>query len=402
MPIFEAWARPFWTESEAPVFNAVKRSFRHRDRALILLGLIGLLTLSLVGCGPSVDDLAAVDYSPIAGEGWPVSTPEAQRLDPDLVARLYFDASDLETLYSLLVVKDGFLISEQYFNGGSIDDKRLIQSVSKSYISALIGLAIQEGCLSSVDQKMIEFFPEVANDVTDPRKREITIRQMLQMRSGYPDEETDSAYLDALYWGVYPPLIEGFPLASDPGADFHYSNLTYSWLAIILERACEPDLKAFAQRHLFEPTGTEVGDWLKDREGNYIGSGGIHVTARDAARFGLLYLRDGQHEEEQIVPEEWVRDSLRIYSEGARDYGLGFAMKDLGYGYGWWSARAGDHTFSFAWGHGGQLIVLLKDLDMVIVTTAEPFLGQHDGNSWKHEKATMNLVGDFIASLPSE
>lgn len=173
------------------MFNAVKRSFRHRDRALILLGLIGLLTLSLVGCGPSVDDLAAVDYSPIAGEGWPVSTPEAQRLDPDLVARLYFDASDLETLYSLLVVKDGFLISEQYFNGGSIDDKRLIQSVSKSYISALIGLAIQEGCLSSVDQKMIEFFPEVANDVTDPRKREITIRQMLQMRSGYPDEETD-------------------------------------------------------------------------------------------------------------------------------------------------------------------------------------------------------------------
>jgi CubicO group peptidase (beta-lactamase class C family) len=265
----------------------------------------------------------------------------------------------------------------------------------------LVGIAIEEGCLSSLDQKMIEFFPEVADQVTDPRKREITIRQMLQMRSGYPDEETDAAYLEALYYGVYPPLIEAFPLVSDPGTDFHYSNLTYSWLAILLERACGPDLKAFAQGHLFEPTETEVGDWLKDREGNYIGSGGIHVTARDAARFGWLYLRDGAYEGTQVVPADWVHASLQTYSEGARDYGWGFAFKDLGYGYGWWTARVGDRNFSFAWGHGGQLIVLLDELDMVIVTTADPFFGQHDGESWRHEKATFNLVGDFIESLPS-
>ena len=382
------------------MFNSAKRSSRHRGRALILLGLIGLLTLSLVGCGPSVDDLAAVDYSPISGEDWRVSTPEAQGLDPDLVARLYFDASDLDTLYSLLVVKDGFLIAEQYFNGGSVDKKTLIQSASKSYISALIGIAIDEGCLSSVDEKMIQYFPEVADEVTDPRKREITIRQMLQMRSGYPDEETDAAYLEALYSGVSTPLIKGFPLVSDPGTAFHYSNLTYSLLAILLERACGPDLRAFAQRHLFEPTATEIEDWLKDREGNYIGSGGIYVTARDAASFGLLYLREGRYEGTQIVPPNWVHESLRTYSARARDYGWGFAMKDLGYGYGWWTARAGDHEFSFAWGHGGQLIVLLKDFDIVIVTTADPFFGQHDSDSWSHEKATMNLVGDFIASLP--
>lgn len=384
------------------MFNSAKRSSRHRGRALILLGLIGLLTLSLAGCGPSADELAAVDYSPISGEDWPVSTPEAQGLDPDLVARLYFDASDLETLYSLLVVKDGFLIGEQYFNGGSVDKKTLIQSASKSYISALIGIAIDEGCLSSIDEKMIQFFPEVAAEVTDPRKREITVRQMLQMRAGYPDEETDAAYLEALYSGWSTPLIEGFPLASDPDTAFHYSNLTFSLLAILLERACGPDLKTFAQQHLFEPTGSEIGDWLKDREGNYIGSGGIHVTARDAASFGLLYLRRGAYEGTQIVPANWVHESLQPYSVRARDYGWGFAMKDLGYGYGWWTARAGDHPFSFAWGHGGQLIVLLHDLDMVIVTTADPFFGQHDGDSWSHEKATMNLVGDFIASLPRE
>jgi CubicO group peptidase (beta-lactamase class C family) len=101
------------------------------------------------------------------------------------------------------------------------------------------------------------------------------------------------------------------------------------------------------------------------------------------------------------VPADWVHASLQTYSEGARDNGWGFAFKDLGYGYGWWTASAGDHDFSFAWGHGGQLIVLLDELDMLIVTTADPFFSQHDGESWKHEKATINLVGKFIASLPS-
>jgi CubicO group peptidase (beta-lactamase class C family) len=378
------------------------------QRSLITVGL-ALIVVSLGGCDDApaaepeqsaAEAILTREYRPLPGDDWDASAPEAQGLDAELIDELYEKAAELETLYSLLVVKDGYLIAERYFNGGSVDGKTLIQSASKSYISALVGIAIEEGCLSGVDQKLIEFFPEVANEVTDPRKQAITIRQMLQMRSGYPDEETDAAYLEALYWGVYPPLIEAFPLVSEPGTDFHYSNLTYSWLAILLERACGPDLRDFSRQHLFEPTDTEVGEWLKDREGNYIGSGGIHVTARDAARFGLLYLRDGAYEGAQVVPADWVRASLRTYSEGARDYGWGFAFKDLGYGYGWWTARAGDHHFSFAWGHGGQLIVLLDELDVVIVTTADPFYGQHDGGSWKHEKATINLVGDLIESLP--
>jgi hypothetical protein len=79
---------------------------------------------------------------------------------------------------------------------------------------------------------------------------------------------------------------------------------------------------------------------------------------------------------------------------------MGVRFRDFGYGYQWWSARVGEHHFNFAWGHGGQLIVLLDELDMVIVTTADPFFGQHDGDSWTHERAIMNLVGDFIKSLP--
>ncbi len=367
-------------------------------QSLILAGSFSIIA-SLAGCDAVTEQ--PMNYRPMRDGGWVISTPEQQGLEAEHIAALYKNADKQDTLYSLLVIKNGFLVAEQYFNGGSAEEKTLIQSASKSYISALVGIAIEQGCLSGIDQKMLEFFPELYGKVRDPEKREITLRQMLQMRTGYPDEETDAVYLEALYRGFGTPLIEDFPLVSPPGAEFHYSNMTYSWLAILLERACGTDLKAFAKKHLFDPIDTEMGDWLQDREGHYVGSGGIHVTARDAARFGLLYLNGGAYEGVQVVPAQWVHDSLQTYSPRARDYGWGFRFKDLGYGYGWWTARSGPHDFCFAWGHGGQLIVLLKDLDMVIVTTADPFFGQHDGNSWKHEKAIFNLVGEFIESLPS-
>jgi CubicO group peptidase (beta-lactamase class C family) len=328
----------------------LRASSRHLVRTICIWTALILTLLLLAACGDSPDETAPIDYSPLPGAGWEVASPGDQTLDPELVDALYREATEQDTLYSLLVVKDGVLIAEGYFNGGSAEQKTLIQSASKSYISALVGIAIEQGCLSSVDQTMIDFFPEIAGRISDPRKRGITIRQMLQMRAGYPDEETDSA---------------------------------------------------FAQAHLFEPTGTEVGDWLQDREGNYIGSGGIHVTPRDAAVFGQLYLDRGVYDGEQVVPAEWVGQSLRSYSERARSYGRSLTFRDLGYGYGWWTARAGEHNVVFGWGHGGQLIALVDELDIVIVTTADPFFGQHDGDSWKHEKAILNMVGDFIESLPA-
>lgn len=388
---------------EQSPLNLLKHSGRWVIITILIISILaGCDSINILDSNPSSEDLAAVEYTPLQRDDWEVSTPEEQGLEPDLVAKFYYDATQQDTLYSVLVIKDGFLIAEDYFNEGSIYKKTLLQSVTKSYVSALVSTAIEQGCLSNIDEKLVDFFPEIAGQITDPRKEHITIAEMLQMRSGYPDEETDQAYMEALYWGVYPPLIEGFPLVCDPGTCFNYSNVTYSLLAILLSRSCEVDLIEFTQEHLFGPMDTEIGDWMKDREGNYVGSGGIHASARDAARFGQVYLDGGEYKGTQIISSEWVRNSLQSYTEKAKDYGRSLVFKDLGYGYGWWSARVGDHDFNFAWGHGGQLIVLLEDLDMVIVTTAEPFLGEHSGNSWKHESAIMNMVGRFIKTLPGE
>ena len=381
-----------------------------RRYSFLLITSVTLILSMLVGCGPSTEDLEAVEYTPLPGDDWKVSTPEEQGLDPMLVAELYYNAAELETLYGLLVIKNGYLIAEGYFNEGSVEQVSNRQSTTKSFTSALVGIALDQGYLSSLDQKMMEFFPEFAGQITDPRKEQITIRDMLQMRVGYPFEEHEPPYMDILFfsdnWHHLPHLVD-FPLTSDPGTEFGYSNLTSHLLGVIVARACDADLKSYAQENLFAPINAEVGDWYPDADNYNFGSMGIFVTARDMAKFGSLYLNDGEYEGKQVLSVDWVRDSLQRYSEGMNFSGWWWQSKygyfsDLGYGYQWWSARVGDHHFNYASGHGGNYIVLLDELDMIIVTTADPLEHIEMNGSWKHEGAIIDLVGKFINSLPKE
>ncbi|MBD3349211.1 MAG: serine hydrolase [Candidatus Eisenbacteria bacterium] len=353
------------------------------------------------------EDLEAVVYAPLRVDGWNISTPEEQGLDSTLVAELFLDASKLETLYGLLVIKDGHLVAEGYFNEGSVDRQNLLQSATKSFTSALVGIAIDRGCLTGVDQKMMDFFPEFADSVTDPRKNEVTIRDLLQMRAGYPWEGSKPELWEVLISGDYLRRTVELPLVNDPGAAFNYSNLSSHFLGVIVSRACDSDLGEFAQEHLLSPIKVELGQWRADRDGYLIGGGEIHLTARDAARFGQLYLDEGEFEGRQVVPADWIRESLTRYADDAwvaheRLDRLGRYFRDLGYGYQWWSASVGDHRVDYAAGHGGQYIVLLHDLDMVVVAIGDPFYLVHTAESWKHEQASLNVVGKFITSLPGE
>jgi len=377
-------------------------NLNHLQNILIKFSITILILSILVACGPSIQDLKMVDYKPLVRDDWPVSAPEEQGLDSLIVAEMYFNAAKFETLYSLLVIKNGYLVAEDYFNDGSIDQKDRLQSVTKSFTSALVGIAIKQGCLLSVDQKMLEFFPEIAGKITDPRKEQITLQNLLEMRAGYPREEDSKALWDGLLSGHYPPLIEEFPLVSDPGTMFHYSNLTSNWLGIIVDRSCGMNLKSYAEEYLFSPLDIDAGEWAQDADGHNNGCGDLHLAARDAAKFGLLYLNDGIYKGNQIVPKDWVENSLQTYSVNqafAKSIG---DFRDIGYGYQWWSANAGDYHVNFAWGHGGQLIVLVEELDIVIVTTSYPFWLEHNDKSWKHEKEIITMVSEFINSIPNE
>lgn len=376
--------------------------------ASVILILSILVSSGLVGCGPSAADLKAVDYTPLPEGDWKVSTPEEQGLDPMLLARLYQEAAELETLYGLLVIKNGYLVAEKYLNEGSIDQLSGRQSATKSFTSALVGIALDQGCLQNVDQKMMDFFPEFDDEIQDPRKEQITIRHLLQMRGGYPDEEMTSPYFEIMFfqdnWGFVPHLVD-FPLTSDPGTKFQYSNLTSHLLGVIVTRACGADLESFAQKYLFSPMNAKVGGWQVDDDGYNWGFGEIYLTARDMAKFGQMYLDGGVYDGKQIISSDWVEASLQRYSENivrgwlTPRYG---SFRDRGYGYQWWSSRVGDHYFYYASGHGGNYIILLHDLDMVIVTTADPLHDMWDKDPWKYEGAVNRLVGRFIRSLPKE
>lgn len=290
------------------------------------------------------------------------------------------------------------MIAEDYFHEGAIERKDRLQSVTKSFTGMLVGIAIDQGLLPGTNVKMLDFFPEMAGQITDPRKMQITIRELLEMRSGYPSEESHEDLWAGLLSGYYVPLIEDFPLTADPGTRFQYSNLSSNWLGIIVSRQSGMTLKSFAQEHLFGPLGIEPGEWGTDAEGHNNGCGDLHLTARDTAKFGQLILDDGMWNGEEIIPESWILRSLETISEHARD-NVG-SFRELGYGCQWWSATAGAHRVDFAWGHGGQLIALVDALDLVVVTTADPFWLENSGRSWRHESAQLRLVSEFVASLP--
>jgi CubicO group peptidase (beta-lactamase class C family) len=366
--------------------------------AVVSMVVVGLL----VGCsrGPTAGELAAVDYAPWPVDGWTVSAPQEHGLDPDAVAEVYWRASRLETINSLLVVKDGDLVAAGYFHDGFPTHQQRVQSVTKSVTGALVGIAIDQGCIPSVDEPMMTYFPELADEVRDPRKNEITIRQLLQMRAGFPWEEASAEGFEWLYNGFRPSNLIDVPLVRDPGAGWDYSNFSSHLLAIITARACEADLKDFAEQHLFDPLGITPGDWISDWEGYRNGHADLWLSALELARFGQLYLDAGRHDGQQIVPASWIADSWQPYTEHAWYYKVGNNFDRTAYGYQWWIIDAGPHTYDLAWGHGGQQIAVLPELDMVVVLTADPLHGQHGDRPWGLEKANLNLVADFIAGLP--
>ncbi|MFA9614957.1 MAG: serine hydrolase domain-containing protein, partial [Deltaproteobacteria bacterium] len=289
---------------------------KKRQHSFLLFTSMILILSTMVGCGPSTAELEAVDYTPLPGDDWKVSTPGEQGLDPKLVAELYHNAAGLETLYGLLVIKNGHLVAEGYFNGGPVEQKPFMASATKSITSALVGVALDQGCLASLDQNMIDFFPEFADQINDPRKEQITIRDLLKMRSGFVWEER-TQYMESFFssGGYWLPFLVDFPLTSDPGTEFGYSNLSSHILGVIVSRACETDLNSFAEEYLFSPINAEVGDWSQDADDNFYGAHAIQLSARDRAKFGLLYLNDGKYEGDQVISAEWISDSLQKYSD---------------------------------------------------------------------------------------
>ncbi|MGH8638832.1 MAG: serine hydrolase domain-containing protein [Burkholderiales bacterium] len=270
-------------------------------------------------------------------------------------------AAELPRLHSLLVSWRGDLVLEHY--GKGIRPGRLanVKSVSKSVISALIGIAIERRLIKSVDTPIVTYFPQLSKD-TDPKKREITIEDLLAMRSGLESTSFDNygMWVRSRNWIQF---VLDRPMISEPGTTMEYSTGSTHLLSAIITSVSKTNTHQFAQEVLAKPLGFTLARWPRDPQGIYFGGNDMLLTPRQMVTFGELYLRRGRAGGRQIVPEAWVDTSC--VPRGRSRFN-----PDQQYGYGWWTRGFADRESCFAWGFGGQYIFVFRDLDLVVVTTS--------------------------------
>ena len=301
--------------------------------------------------------------------GWRTSTPEMQGMDSaKLMIADEFIQNRLPDAFSLLVVKNGYLVFEKYYSWGSPEKYAVVHSVTKSVTSALIGIALNKGYLKSVDQKLVEFFPEYITDDLDPRKKEISLKHLLTMSAGFRWNDRGPSMRNWYTSSNWAKFSIQLPQENNPGGVFTYNSSTSHLLSIILSKSTKTSTLDFAKRNLFEPLGIQSAYWHQDPQGYYIGGFGLGLSARDLAKIGFLYLNNGYWNGQSIVSEYWVKESTDKQIQAFRHpiYGT------FGYGYQWWLKKIDGYSSFRAWGRRGQFIVVVPELDLVIAVTSNP------------------------------
>lgn len=298
-------------------------------------------------------------------DGWASSTPEEQGMNPALLqAGGEYVRGQCPARYSFLVIRNGYLVWEQYFHGMSRDGYADVMSISKSVLSLLIGQALDQGKIENLDRKLFDYFPEYFSPLTDARKRQITLRHMITMTAGFKwDEDTSgNDWVASKDW--YKFVID-LPVAAAPGDVFDYNTGLSHLLAGALSRATGRTALAYGIENLFGPLGIRNFRWDTDPRGNYVGGFHMYFTSRDLAKFGYLALRKGFWEDRQLVPRTWIEDATSLHVAYASDTTIG------DYGYHWWVRPQSGYPAYMAAGRGGQYIFVVPGLDLIMVSTAD-------------------------------
>ncbi len=295
---------------------------------------------------------------------WKTSSLEEHCLDRAMVEKAVWYFEQDYTTSSLLIVRHGELVYEKYFFSFNKPERRVpIYSITKSFLSALTGIAMDQGLLDSLDHKVIEYFPEYFYPNTDPRMSRVTLRDLLTMSAGFiwqEDGEIEERWMES---GNLVEAAINLKFQDAPGSGFNYSSAHTQLLSAMLTKITGEPLREYAQRNLFSPLGIPAKNWgwAADDQGYYLGGWGMNLRPRDVARFGYLYLNDGYWDGEQVVAKEWVRQSTSTQIQ------VGPGMD---YGYLWWVHPGKEPSIFEAIGYGGQSLYIIPELDMVVVVTA--------------------------------
>ena len=278
------------------------------------------------------------------------------------------------------------MVFEKYYSWGSREKFAHVHSVTKSVTSASVGIALDKGYLNSVDQKLVDFFPEYITDESDPMKKEISIRHLLTMSAGFKWNDRGPSMRNWYLSSNWVKSAIQLPQENTPGDIFNYNSSTSHLLSAILSKSSEISTLDFAKQYLFEPLGIQSAYWHQDQQGYHIGGFGLGLSARDLAKLGFLYLNNGYWNGRNIVSESWVNESTsqQIQAVSHPIYGK------FGYGYQWWVKKVDGCNSFRAWGRRGQFIVVVPELDLVIAVTSNP--GQPHPPTSIHYNPLFDLV----------
>jgi CubicO group peptidase (beta-lactamase class C family) len=300
---------------------------------------------------------AAGPYWPT--EDWRTSTPEEQGMDSQVLTQMQ-DAirQNHLMLHSLLVIRNGYLVSETYYQSYQPNMWHEIYSCTKSVVSTLIGIAVDKGYIDRLDRRVVDFFPQRRFKNLDPQKAAMTLENLLTMTSGLDWQDENPTFREMNQSPDWVQFVLDKPMIQSPGSQFNYCSGCSHVLSAILQEATGMNPRQFAEQYLFEPLGISVDLWITDADKIPVGGWGMMITPREMAKLGYLYLRRGQWDGKQIVSEKWVEDATRKHVE----------VDDMGYGYQWWTVPWLDAYAAL--GMQGQTIFVIPASDLVVVTTA--------------------------------
>jgi CubicO group peptidase (beta-lactamase class C family) len=269
---------------------------------------------------------------------------------------------------SVVVVRHGYIVYEKYFRAPWDKDRvHNIHSCTKSVTGSLVGIALEQGKIRSLNDKMTDYFPARTIQNLDERKKSVTLFHLITMRGGFDWAEQTYPYTDprnpifqALRSNDTVQFVLDRPMATQPGRVWTYNGgFSHLFSAIITDQTGMNTME-FARKNLFDPLGITRFVWRTDRRGLYDGAGGLSMTPRDMAKYGYLILNKGVWEGRQIVPAKFIAESVKTQTRFTDSAGYGF--------HSWWTVpREG---YYYASGVYGQEIYVIEKKDLVVVTTA--------------------------------
>ena len=325
--------------------------------------LCTLFLLLFAACAPVPDaqyarseaDVAEEDAQPTFSD-WREGEPEEQGMNGAQLDKMPAHIEEsLSHLHSVLVVRNGVLVWEYYADGRDSDSADVVWSITKSVTSMLIGIAIDEGLIESVDQTVGDFFSSEELASSDPAMDDVTIRDLLTMTSGL-DCNGDRCHNDSLRQALDRTMSEA------PGEVFNYDTGASHLLAGILASATGVSPEAYAAEKLFVPIGIEPPLWQPDSSGLPFGGKGLVMRPRDLAKFGQLLLDDGEWWGEVLISAEFIAEATQNQVS---------SLTDEQYGYLFWIDETDDGYPAYsAVGFGGQYITVVPELELVVVITS--------------------------------